>query len=297
MTIGPQSDDKIHPKLSLVVDAARSEDIKHYDTSFGRSPSSHLQANGQQGSTSHHSNALTAPIAVYGGGASHIVKVQVVPIRRGAARGLIHGSEDRNNRVEMDQARGHYSPTLPPMSFLIIDAYTKAVASSPENHPIAVGAISAQIASHSGSNFPLNRTNPTVELIARAQRFDGSFPIDDSFIRLLTGSASAPSLPTDLTVLTGSEQKKQIIWVTMLALAVFAKNLPEDEVSWTMLAEKAEKSVRTSLDSLGVGAAFVTTMMNRLKSAAAKYVSYKFWFPIWKESDSSVIILVVSIDG
>ena len=106
-----------------------------------------------------------------------------------------------------------------------------------------------------------------------------------------------PSLPDDLVALPGPEQNKQTIWVTLLALAVFAKNLPEDEVSWTVLAEKAERSIGASLASLGVDAAGVTAMMTRLKRAAAKYVAYKFWIPILRRSDSSVVMLIVSIDG
>ena len=47
---------------------------------------SHLPPNEEQGSTPH---VLTTSIAVYGGGASHIVKVQVEPNHRRAARGLV----------------------------------------------------------------------------------------------------------------------------------------------------------------------------------------------------------------
>lgn len=253
---------------------------------------SHLPANEEQGSTSH---ALTTPIAVYGEGASHIVKVQVGPIHRRAAGGLVYSSaEVGNNR----QATRQYSPTSAPMSFLIIgDAYIKTATGSPEDHPIAVASVSPPIASQSDYNPPLNATNPTVKLISEYQQFDGSFPVRDDFITLLTGSTSAPPLPADFAAITGLEQEKQVIWITMVALAVFAKNLPEDEDSWGMLAEKAETFVSTRLESLGVDTASVSAMVNRLKRAAAKYVSYKFWFPILKGSDSSLIILVVSIDG
>ena len=253
---------------------------------------SHLPANEEQSSTPH---ALTTPIAVYGGGASHIVNVQVEPIHRRAARGLVYGSaEVGNNR----QATRQYSPASAPMSFLVIgDAYIKTATSSPGDYPVAVATVSPPIASQSDFNSHLNGTNPTVKSIAEYQQFDGSFPVRDDFITLLTGSTSAPPLPADFTAISGLEQEKQVIWITMVALAVLAKNLPEDEDSWTMLAEKAETWVSTRLESLGVDPVFVNAMVNRLKRAAAKYVSYKFWFPILKGSDSSLIILVVSIDG
>ena len=64
-----------------------------------------------------------------------------------------------------------------------------------------------------------------------------------------------------------------------------------------MLAEKAESFLRTSLASLGIDVTGVTAMVTRLKRVAAKYVAYKFWVPILRRSDSSVVILVVSIDG
>ena len=64
-----------------------------------------------------------------------------------------------------------------------------------------------------------------------------------------------------------------------------------------MLAERAECFIKTSLASLDVDATGVTTMVTRLKRAAAKYVAYKFWVPVLRRSDSSVVILIVSIDG
>lgn len=207
----------------------------------------------------------------------------------------------RKNYGETDQLGGQYPSTT---SFLVvIDAHTKKVAGSPGNHPYQhsniVAAVPTPTVPQSNSDYSLARANPTVESIAKAQLFDGSFSINDNFIRLLTGSSSMPSLPDELAALPDSGQDKQTIWVTMLALAVFAKNLPEDEVSWTMLAEKAEEFVRKRLVSLGVDAdaTGVTEMVSRLKRAAAEHVAYKFWFPILRRSDSSVVILIVSIDG
>lgn len=203
------------------------------------------------------------------------------------------------NYGETDQLGGQYPSAS---SFLVvIDAHTKKVAGSLGNHPYqhsnVVAAVPTPTAPQSDFDYSLPRANPTVESIAKAQQFDGSFSINDDFIRLLTGSSSMPSLPDELTALPDSGQGKQTMWVTMLALAVFAKNLPEDEVSWTMLAEKAERFVRKRLIALGVNDTDVAAMVSRLKRAAAKYVAYKFWFPILRRSDSSVVILIVSIDG
>jgi hypothetical protein len=275
---------------------ARSEDNKDCR---GPNSSSRSGASGQQAPIPHQRNSLTTPIAMDGVRATHLVKVQVRPLDRRAANLLTHDSEDEktgDNRAEADWSRRQYSPHISPMSFLIIDAHTMGVPGSPEDHPNFMAAASTSASSQSGFNS-LNGANPTVEAIAIAQQYDGSFPVDGGFICLLTGSPVPPSLPVELTALAGSEQDKHTIWATMLALAVFAKNLQGDAVSWRMLAEKAGEFVRTRLVLLGVDAGDVTAVVNRLRGAAAKYVSYKFWFPILKNPDGSVVILVVSIDG
>ena len=294
LTTGFQNRDIVHRELTWLLDAARREDIKAYDVPIDSNYAPGPSSSSRSQATSHQRNRLTAAIAVDGGAAAHVVKVQLEPIRRRAARGPIHGEDVRRNYGEMDQLGGQYSPTW---SFLaVIDAHTKKVAGSPDNHPMAVVADPTPTGLQSDSDS-LNRANPTVESIADAQQFDGSFSINDGFIRLLTGSSSMPSLPNTLTALPGSREKKQTIWITVLALAVFAKNLPEDEVSWKMLAEKAESFVRASLASMGVDDTDVNAMVSQLKRAAARFVAYKFWFPILRRSDSSVVILVVSIDG
>jgi len=112
----------------------------------------------------------------------------------------------------------------------------------------------------------------TVESIARAQQFGGGFPVSSDFIRLLTGSSSAPPLPSELAVLSGSVQVKQIIWVTVLVLAVLAKKFAGDKDSWEMLAEKSCEFVETSLVSMGVDSGNVVMVTNQLKTAAARNV-------------------------
>ncbi len=112
----------------------------------------------------------------------------------------------------------------------------------------------------------------TVESIARAQQFDGSFPVSSDFIRLLTGAPSTPALPGELVALSGSEQVKQIIWVTVLVLAALAKKFAKDKDSWEMLAEKSSEFVETSLVSMGVDGGNAVTVTNQLKTTAARNV-------------------------
>ena len=282
-----------------MLNEARRKDIKHYDISgapdgaSGPTSSSRSQPGRWQDQMSHQRKRLTTAIAVDGGEATHSVKVQLQPIRKQGASGPTHGSQGEDMRRTYGgtgQLGRQYSSTS---SFLVVvDAHTKKVAGSSHDP-----AIPTPPPPQNDFDSLLNRSTPTVGAIADAQEFDGSFPVNADFIRLLTGSSSMPSLPDDLAALPGSGQDKQTIWVTLLALAVFAKNLPEDEDSWTMLAEKAERFIRASLGSLGVDATGVTAMVTQLKRAVAKFVAYKFWVPILRRSDSSVVILVVSIDG
>lgn len=302
LTIASQDHDEVHPELIGLLNEARCKDINVSRASGGASgptSSSPSQSRRRQDPTLHQRNRLTTSIAVGGGEATQVVKAQLQPIGRPTGSGPTHsswGGDMRSNHGETDRLGRQHSSTL---SFLVVpDAHTQKVAGSPDDHSYQHStATPTPTAPQNDFDSPLNRANPTVEFIADAQRFDGSFPINDAFIRLLTGASSIPSLPDDLTALPGLLQDKQTIWVALLALAVFAKNLPEDEVSWTMLAEKAESFVRTSLASLGVDATGINPMVSRLKRAAAKYVAYKFWIPILKRPDSSVVILVVSIDG
>ena len=112
----------------------------------------------------------------------------------------------------------------------------------------------------------------TIESIARAQQFDGGFPVSGDFIRLLIGSSSAPALPGELAALSGSQQEKQNIWVTVLVLAVLAKKFAGDRESWEMLAEKSTEFVETSLASMGVDSGNAVTVINQLKTAATRNV-------------------------
>ena len=112
----------------------------------------------------------------------------------------------------------------------------------------------------------------TVESIARAQQFDGSFPVSGDFIHLLTRTSSTPALPGELAALSGSEQAKQTIWVTVIVLAVLAKKFGKDKDSWEMLAEKSSEFVETSLVSMGVDGGNAATVIKQLKTAAARNV-------------------------
>ena len=83
----------------------------------------------------------------------------------------------------------------------------------------------------------------TVENLARAQNFDGSFPSTDHHLQFLFNSSpnriSAETLPVSLATLSCVEDVKKTLWSTVLTLACLEKTFKSDKDSWEMLAEKA----------------------------------------------------------
>ena len=231
LTIGAQNHGIDHCDQLWLLDEARRKDIKDYNVSrapdgaSGPTSSSRSQVRRRQDQTSHQRKRLTTAIAVDGREATHAVKVQLQPFRRRGSSGPTHGSQGEDMRRTYgatDRLGRQYSSTS---SFLVvIDAHTKKVAGSSDDHPFRLAAIPTPAPPQINSDSLLNRANPTVVSIADAQQFDGSFSVNVDFIHLLTGSSSMPSLPDNLAALSGSGQDKQTIWVTLLIIAVFAKN-------------------------------------------------------------------------
>ncbi|KAG8840860.1 hypothetical protein FRB91_005603, partial [Serendipita sp. 411] len=87
----------------------------------------------------------------------------------------------------------------------------------------------------------------SVESIARAQNFDGSFPSDDGHLWLIVGAdglSRARDIPPALDRLAGGgigaqAATKKLIWATMLTIICLQKKFGAEKDSWEMLAEKA----------------------------------------------------------
>ena len=80
----------------------------------------------------------------------------------------------------------------------------------------------------------------SIETIARAQEFNGAFKA--TIFSTLQVSHLTRSFPSSLIGLTGlSDEAKEIVWATAVALAFLEKRFGGDQDSWTLLADKARE--------------------------------------------------------
>ncbi|PVF97080.1 hypothetical protein CPB86DRAFT_786254 [Serendipita vermifera] len=92
---------------------------------------------------------------------------------------------------------------------------SSSVGTTPAFGSSSVAAVNSTGSSAFGISTPAVLS---VEALARAQKFDGSFPVDQQLIQMIN-SGNNLSLPPALASLTGDEGHKQVIWVTILRLA------------------------------------------------------------------------------
>ncbi|KAG8819565.1 hypothetical protein FRC19_009686 [Serendipita sp. 401] len=117
----------------------------------------------------------------------------------------------------------------------------------------------------------------SVESIARAQKFDGSFPSDDNHLRFVLGAdglSKARELPPALKQLAGGgsnaqDATKKLIWATVLTIICLQKKFGAEKDSWEMLADKAREYIEKELIDLGLEESNVTTTVNELETAAS----------------------------
>lgn len=105
----------------------------------------------------------------------------------------------------------------------------------------------------------------TLETIARAQNFDGSFPHTTELLQLVTANNTVPALPSVLQGLSIGEAEKHTIWATILVLAALEKKFGGSEKeSWEMMGEKATDFIEGVLNDASV--------LQQLKAEAVKHV-------------------------
>ncbi|PVF97085.1 hypothetical protein CPB86DRAFT_760872 [Serendipita vermifera] len=114
-------------------------------------------------------------------------------------------------------------------------------------------------------------TSLSVESLARAQKFDGSFPTDSQHISLVT-SGGTLSLPSALSGLGGPEETKKAIWATLLTIACLEKRLAGEKDVWEFLADKARDYISATLQDLCKDAAKAEALMKELTAAATAAV-------------------------
>ncbi|KAG8787401.1 hypothetical protein FRC16_001559, partial [Serendipita sp. 398] len=123
---------------------------------------------------------------------------------------------------------------------------------------------------------PSRAQNLSVESIARAQNFNGSFPYDDNHLQFIVGAdgiSRARELPTTLKQLGGmsnaQEATKMLIWATVITFVCLQKKFGREKDSWEMLAEKAKEYIEKELVELGLEETLVAKTVNELESVAS----------------------------
>ncbi|PVF97084.1 VIT-domain-containing protein [Serendipita vermifera] len=135
----------------------------------------------------------------------------------------------------------------------------------------AYAAPAAPASSNYASAKPLVPTLLNVEYLARAQKFDGSFPIDSQYISLVT-SGGTLSLPNALSGLGGSVETKKAVWATLLTIACMEKRLAGEKDVWEFLADKARDYISATLQDLCKDAAKAEALIKELAAAASRAV-------------------------
>ncbi|PVF97081.1 hypothetical protein CPB86DRAFT_735500 [Serendipita vermifera] len=107
----------------------------------------------------------------------------------------------------------------------------------------------------------------SIEALARAQEFDGSFPSTPQHIQMVT-SGDNPSLPSALADLGNDEAIKKMIWVTLLTIACMERRFAGERVVWEFLADKAKDYVLDMLQTLCQDTRRVESLMRELTAAA-----------------------------
>ena len=118
----------------------------------------------------------------------------------------------------------------------------------------------------------------TVENLARAQGFDGSFPSTEHHMRFLFSTSSSSTriqtetLPASLAALSCAENVKKTLWSTILTLACLEKTFKSEKDAWEMLAEKATDFALGVLESeCGLSVKDAQELLMELEKTAATY--------------------------
>lgn len=120
----------------------------------------------------------------------------------------------------------------------------------------------------------------TVEALARAQKFDGSFPLaldhTAMLLKLPSASLTIPVIPVALMSLPGNEGIKETIWATVLTLVCMEKRLAAQKEVWEFMADKAREYVHEELQELcgaaSSDAVSVDSLMKEISNAAANVI-------------------------
>ena len=112
---------------------------------------------------------------------------------------------------------------------------------------------------------------PTLEVIARAQSFDGGFLTSRELVEALFPDlgGAIPDLPPLLLHIAGGDEDKEAIWMTALTLAVLEENFGSEKAAWGVLEEKANDYLIEKLGKMNASdASDGSQLLKDLKAAA-----------------------------
>ncbi|KAG9040377.1 hypothetical protein FS842_003055 [Serendipita sp. 407] len=123
---------------------------------------------------------------------------------------------------------------------------------------------------------PSSTRTLSIESIARAQNFDGSFPCTDNHLRFIVGTdrlSRARELPSTFKQIGGEnnaqDATKKLIWATVITFVCLQKKFEGEKGSWEMLVEKAKEYIEKELVELGLKETLVAKTVNELESVAS----------------------------
>jgi hypothetical protein len=110
---------------------------------------------------------------------------------------------------------------------------------------------------------------PTIESLARAQSFDGSFIGSPALFQLLVQQPQAPATPT---ALGAADTRRETVWCTLLCVAYLETRFSDEKDVWSMIVEKAMAWVEETLENIA-GADNVALLGKELKDEARKCIA------------------------
>jgi hypothetical protein len=114
---------------------------------------------------------------------------------------------------------------------------------------------------------PASAVPLSVEALARAQEFDGSFRSSPQHVQMVA-SGGNPPVPQALAGLSGDEGTKRAVWATLLTIACMEKRLAGEKDVWEFLADKARDYILATLQNLCQDSGQAESLMKELTTAA-----------------------------
>ena len=127
--------------------------------------------------------------------------------------------------------------------------------------PVSSLVLGAGVDQPASSSAPPPAGPLTLEFIARAQKFDGSFPHDSAFLAQVCSDKPVPALPDALADVMGDANVKEIIWATVLVLTFLKRVFAGEKDSWEMMAEKATMFVEEALMDMGADSGLFASLI------------------------------------